>query len=153
MKKEIKAWVLIIFGLLTLLHLFPLSIHPTHSVSETIDSLLNTWILSHIHHQLFSDPFKIFRTNIFYPNPDTLSYSEHLFPQALLSLPVYYFFRNPILAYNVVFFLAFILNGYAMFLLVKYLTKNNFAGIACGMIFDLNTFNFNHITHLHILTA
>lgn len=153
MKKKIKAGVLILFVLLTFLHLIPLSIHPSNSVSETIDSLLNTWTLSHIHNQLFFNPLNIFHANIFYPHPNTLSYSEHLFPQALLSLPISYFFKNPILAYNFVFFLAYILNGYVMFVFVRYLTKNNVAGIACGIMFAFNTFSFNHISHLQILNA
>jgi hypothetical protein len=152
-KKGTSFWVLVLFVLLTFIHLFPLSLHPDRSVSETIDSLLNTWILSHVRHQFFSDPGNLFQANIFYPYSNTLTYSEHLLPQALLSLPVDFVSRNPILAYNCVFLLAYFLNGYVMFLFVRYLTKSQLAALACGIMFAFNTYNFNHISHLQLLYA
>ena len=152
-KKKTSFWVLVLFVLLTFIHLLPLSLHPSRSVSETIDSLLNTWILSHVRHQLFSDPGNLFQANIFFPYSNTLTYSEHLLPQALLSLPVALVSRNPILAYNVVFLLAYFLNGYVMFLFVRYLTKNQLAALACGLMFAFNAYNFNHISHLQLLYA
>ena len=146
-----KFIVVLIFLLLTFIHLLPLSLHPTNAVSETIDSLLNTWILAHGHHHFLTRPLQIFQANIFYPHPLTLAYSEHLFPQSLVSAPVRYLTNNPILAYNFVFYLAYVLNGLSMFLLVRYLTKNDLIGVFCGMMFTFNAFNMNHITHLQLL--
>ncbi len=146
-----KILVILFFLLLTFIHLLPLSLHPTHAVSETIDSLLNTWILSHGHHHFFTRPLQIFHANIFYPHPLTLTYSEHLFPQALVSAPIQYLTNNPILAYNFVFYLAYVLNGLAMFLLVRYLTKNDLIGVICGIMFTFNAYNMNHISHLQLL--
>lgn len=153
LKNRFTFVVIALFVLLTFIHLLPLSLHPSRSVSETIDSLLNTWILSHVRHKSFSHPLKLFEANIFYPHPNTLTYSEHLLPQALISLPVDFIFRNPILAYNFVFLLAYFLNGYVMFLFVRHLTKSHLAGIACGIMFAFNTYNFNHISHLQLLHA
>ncbi len=146
-----KILVILVFLLLTFIHLLPLSLHPSCAVSETIDSLLNAWILSHGHHHFFTHPLQIFHANIFYPHPLTLTYSEHLFPQALVSAPIQYLTNNPILAYNFVFYLAYVLNGFSMFLLVRYLTKNDLIGVICGIMFTFNAFNMNHITHLQLL--
>jgi len=151
LKNKVIFLVLLLFLLLTFIHLLPLSLHPTYAVSDTIDTLLNTWILSHGHHHFFARPLRIFQANIFYPHPHTLTYSEHLFPQALLSAPIQLLTKNPILAYNFAFYLAYLLNGFSMYLLVRYLTKNDLVGIICGIMFAFNTFNMNHITHLQLL--
>lgn len=151
LKNKVIFFVLLLFLLLTFIHLLPLSLHPTNSVTHTGDPLLNTWIISHVHHQLFSHPLKLFQANIFYPYSQTLAYSETLFPQSLISAPIQYLTKNPILAYNFVFYLAYLLNGFSMFLLVRHLTKNHVIGIACGVMFAFNTFNFDHITHLQLL--
>ncbi len=153
LKNKIIFLFLLFLILLTFIHFLPLSLHPINAMPGTIDCLLNTWILSHVHHQLFSRPLQIFEANIFYPHPQTLTYSESLFPQAIFSIPIYYLSKNPILAYNFVFFLAYLLNGISMFLLVRYLTKNNVIGMACGIMFAFNAFNFNHMTHLQLLYA
>lgn len=152
-KRKPVICVCMLFVLLTFIHLLPLPLHPSRSVSETIDSLLNTWIISHVHSRLFSNPLELFQANIFHPHPNTLTYSEHLLPQALLALPVALILKNPILAYNVVFLLAFFLNGFIMYLFIRYLTKSELAGIACGIMFAFNTYNFNHISHLQMLYA
>ena len=154
MKKDakIKLAALFLFAFFTFIQIFPLSIHPTNSLNDTGDCLLNTWIISWVQEHLFKNPLKLFDANIFYPLSNTLSFSEHLFPQAILSLPVYYVSKNPVLVYNFVFFFSCLLSAYAMFLLVRYLTKNNLAGIACGFIFTFNNFQMNHITHLQLFS-
>jgi hypothetical protein len=152
-KKGTSFWVLVLFVLLTFIHLLPLSLHPDRSVSEMGDSLLNTWILSHVRHKLFTDPLHLFQANIFYPHINSLTYSEHLLPQALISLPVDLVFKNPILAYNFVFLLAYFLNGYVMYFFIRYLTKNGFAAIASGVMFAFSTYSFDHVSHLQLLHA
>ena len=49
--------------------------------------------------------------NIFYPEPLTLAYSEHLFAQAVQILPVYALTGNIILSYNLLFLSTFVLVG------------------------------------------
>lgn len=152
-EKKIKAGILLFFALVTLLQLYPLSINPKNSVHDLGDPLLNTWIISWIQQHLFKNPLRLFDANIFYPLSNTLSFSEHLFPQAVLSLPVYFVTKNPILTYNFVFLLSFVLNAYAMFLLVRHLTKNDIAGVAGGIVFAFNTYPLSHLPHLQLLSS
>jgi len=155
MKKEvkIKAGTLLLFSLITLIQIFPLSLNLKDSVNGTRDCLLNTWILSWVNQHIFSTPLELFDANTFYPHQNTLSFSEHMLPQSLLSFPIYYISRNPVMTYNVVFFLSYLFGAYAMFLLVRYLTKNNTAGIICGIIFAFNTYQIQHITHIQLLSS
>ena len=47
--------------------------------------------------------------------------------------PAYLLTGNPIIAYNMVFFLAFIFSGLTMFLLVHHWTRNFWASSALGV--------------------
>lgn len=154
MKKEIKIslFILCLFILLSLFHLYPLSFHPFDGLHDPGDPLLNTWILYSVQKNLFTNPLNLFDGNIFHPLSNTLSLSEHLFPQALISLPFRLIWNNPIFTYNVIFFLSFVLNALAMFLLVKSLTQNSMAGFVCGIMYAFNTYTLNHIPHLQLIS-
>lgn len=150
---KLKTAVIFLFVLLIFVHFIPLSIHPLDALTDTEDCVLNAWIPVWVQQQLFDRPFNLFDANIFYPHTNTLSYSEHLFPQAIFSLPIYLVTKNPVAVYNFIFFFFILLNGFGMFLLTKHLTKNNFIGIACGMMFAFNTYQINQITHLQLICS
>ncbi len=146
--------VLVLFVALTFLMTYPLILNPVTKVRSPGDTLLNTWVVSWDVHKILSLDFKhFFDANIFYPYKRTLAYSEHLFPQALLALPVLVASGNPLLAYNVLFFFAFITSGFGMYLLARHLTGNSLAALIAGMIYAFPPFMVSHEVHLQVLTA
>jgi hypothetical protein len=146
--------ILLFFTLITLGLTHPLVFNITHAIpGDWGDPLLNTWILAWDIHKITSNPMGFWDANIFYPHSNTLAYSEHLFASALLALPIMVIAKNPILAYNFVFFLSFILSGFGMYLLVYYLTRNRWAGLIAGTIFAFTPYRFSHLGHLQILTT
>ncbi len=150
---RITAGVLLFFAAVTVFQLWPLPLDPGRSLYETIDSVLNAWTMTQIQQNLLTRPTDLYHGNIFFPSTRTLRFSELLLPQSLLSLPVYYLTQNPLLAYNLVLFLCYYLNAYAMFLLVRYLTGRNFSGVVAGLIFAFSTYQIQHITHLQLLSS
>ncbi len=148
-----KITALAVFAVSFFFQTYPLGLHPARGLNDTQDCLLNTWILERDHQQILKNPLKLFETNAFYPNVKTLSYSEHMLPLALLSWPVSAATGNPVLGYNFVFFLCCLLNAYAMFLLVKYLTNDPASGIAAGLIFAFSATLMQQIAHLQLLAA
>ncbi len=150
---KIKFAAFFLFTVLTFLHLSPLSFHPSNRLNAMMDGFLNTWIITWVQSHFFSDPVNLFNADVFYPHSNTLSFSEHLFPQAIISLPLYVIFNNPILTYNFLLLLSYILIAYCMFLFIRYLTQSDIAGIACGIMFAFNTFHMHHITHLQLLSS
>jgi len=64
---KVKLAVLVCFSLATFIHLLPPSLHPTDSVWEPIDSILNTWIISWVHQNMLKNPLSIFEANVFSP--------------------------------------------------------------------------------------
>ena len=152
-----RSQTLIVFGLfviLTLAMTYPLVLHLGSSVRDPGDPLLNTWILAWNNRQMAG--FHLagwFDANIYYPNRNTLAYSEHLFSQALVSLPVNLLTGNPILAYNLVLLFGFVTSGLGMYLLARRLSGHVLGSIAAGIIFAFSPFMMAHLPHLQVITA
>jgi hypothetical protein len=147
-----RIFVLFFFCILTVMFTWPVSLHMETAVKDSGDPLLNTWILAWDVHQLLTSPCELFEANIFYPHKSTLAYSEHLFANSLIALPVIAITGKPILGYNTVFLLSFVIAGFGMYCLVLYLTGSRFAGIVSGMIFAFCPYRFDHLGHLQLLT-
>jgi hypothetical protein len=124
------------------------------------DSLLNGYILSwgekHLVAFLGGD-FGAFgrwwQANIFYPAPYALAYSEHLFTEVVMALPVWLATHNVILAYNVVFLASMALSGLGMFLLVRELTDSPAAGFLAGLAFAFLPYRLSQIPHVQVMTS
>jgi hypothetical protein len=146
--------VLGLFVVLTLAMTYPLVWHLGSSVRDMGDPLLNTWILAWNNRQMAG--FHLdgwFDANIYYPNRNTLALSEHLFSQALVSLPVNLLTGNPILAYNLVLLFGFVTSGLGMYLLARRLSGHLLGSIAAGIIFAFSPFMMAHLPHLQVITA
>ncbi|MBE7552994.1 MAG: hypothetical protein HS126_18130 [Anaerolineales bacterium] len=149
----INLTVLTVYTLCTLVLTHPLLFNLTTAVPNDIgDPLLNTWILAWDSHALLTDPLNLFNANIFYPLPNTLAYSEHLFSTALLALPLQLISAEPIAAYNLSLLLTFPLAAFGMFLLALRLTRQRSAAFIAGLIFAFAPYRFAAIAHLQLLT-
>lgn len=140
------------FGLLTLLMVYPLTLHLAEALQDTSDALLNLLIINRQVHQLLTSPLQLFDTNIFYPYPNTLAYSEILFPSVLLSVPVFVLTGNAILTYNLMFLLSFILSAFGLYLLAYRLSGNRYAALIAGLVFAFSPYRAAHLSQLPLLT-
>ncbi len=124
------------------------------------DPVLNCWILQwgadHWLRFLGGD-FGAFRgyfdANIFYPEPLTLAYSEHLTAQVLQILPVYAATGNIVLSYNLLFLSTFVLSGLGTFLLVRELTGSARAGFVAGLLYAFAPYRIGQFSHLQVLSS
>jgi hypothetical protein len=124
------------------------------------DSLLNAWILAWDADRLLrflgGDIGAIrnfWNANIFYPEPLTLAYSEHLFAQAVQILPIYALTGNIILCYNLLFLSSFVLSGLGMFLLVRDITGSARAGLIAGLIYAFAPYRVPQFSHLQVISS
>lgn len=150
MRKHLTAALL--FLVLTLILTNPLVLHLWDAVQDKQDGLLNTWILAWVGHALIADPANLFNTNIFYPYPDTLAFSEILLPAGLFALPITLATNNPILGYNLALLAMLWLDAFAMYLFVYELTRRAEAGWIAGAIFAFNPFNLGNLAQLQLLS-
>jgi hypothetical protein len=124
------------------------------------DSLLNGYILSwgekHLVAFLGGDLGAFSRwwqANIFHPAPYALAYSEHLFTEVVMALPVWLATHNVILAYNVVFLASMALSGLGMFLLVRELTGSAVAAFLAGLAFAFLPYRLSQIPHVQVMSS
>src|SRR5512145_857050 len=102
---DAAAWAY--FLLASLYFTWPLLPRMTTALSSSPDSLLNAWALGWSFHILPRNPLALFDANIFFPRPDTLAYSEHLFGITVLVWPVFAATGNLPLTYNVALLASF----------------------------------------------
>lgn len=146
--------ILTVFTLLACVWLFPLPLHFSDGLLEAQsgDPLLQIWVVQWNIHKLTTSLANYFDANIFYPYPNTFAFHDHLFALGVLGLPVYLVTHNPILTYNVLFMLSFILSAYGMYLLCRELTGNSAAAFIAGGIFGFLPYRFAHLDHLNLLS-
>lgn len=150
MRKHLTA--ALILSVLALVLTNPLALQLWHSVQDKQDALLNTWITAWVGHALVTDPLNLFNSNIFYPYPNTLAFSEILLPPSLLALALTFATHNPIFGYNVSLLAMLWLDAFGMYLLVYDLTKRAEAGWVAGAIYAFNSFNLGNLAQLQLLT-
>src|SRR3982074_1976947 len=99
------------------------------TVHDDGDPLLNAWALAGVAHQLPRAPARLFDANIFYPERNTLAFSEMLLVPGTIAAPLHWLGVGPILLSTLVFLSGFALSGVGVALLVRRLTGSIGAAI------------------------
>jgi hypothetical protein len=148
-----RAASLVLFVLLAVVHTWPLASAPaTLSRNDTGDTVLHEWTLAWVAHQAVRDPLHLFDANIFYPDRNTLAYSDHLFVQAVMTAPIFWAGGSPVLAYNLLVILGLALTGWTTSLVVQRWTGSWLAGTLSGSLMAFNAFTltrFAQVQDLH----
>jgi len=143
---------LALFIVLAVVHTWPLASDPAHlSRNENGDTLLNTWIVAWVIHQAPRAPLQLFNANIFYPDPNTLAYSEALLVQSAMGAPLVWAGASPVLTYNILLIAGFALTGWAACLVLVRWTGDWWAGLAGGLVFGFNAHTLTRMPHLQAL--
>ncbi len=133
--KHLYVKVFLVFLIITLIMYWPITLNITSHVingyGDVHQSLFNLWWVPYALFTLHQSPY--FTHFLYYPIGANLA-TQTLSPiAALLVSPIYA--ASAALAYNVLFFSSFALSGLFMFMLAKYITKNDYAAFIAGMIF------------------
>src|SRR4030095_10947434 len=119
MTARANAWAATaLYAALTFLLAYPLSVTANRTLpADDPDGHLFMWTLAWDTHAFAHQPLSIFDANIFYPNRDSLAYSENLIGSALFAAPVLWLTANPVLAVNLVSLLSCVLCGLGAYVL------------------------------------
>ena len=109
------------------------------------DARLIIWTLAWDNHASLNG-LPLFESNIYHPAANSLSYNDHLFGISLFTLPIYAATKNPVLAYNLVWLLSFLLSGLAMHALLVRYVRSDLGAFAGSLVF---TFSFYKMLHGH----
>jgi len=148
--RRFLAASLVLFSLLTAIMTYPQILHMRDGVHDDGDPMMVTWVLAWVAHQLPRAPAHLFDANIFYPERNTLAYSETLIVPGLAAAPLFWLGLGPILVYNIVFLAGFALSGVGVALLVRRLTGHTGAAILAGIVFAFPPYRIDHYAHLQL---
>ncbi len=123
------------------------------SRNDNADTMLNEWAVAWVAHALASDPLHLFDGNIFHPSDSTLAYSEPLIVPALLGAPLLWLGASPVLTYNILLVVGFVLTALAMRALVVRWTGDQWAGLVAGALFAFNAHLMTRLPHLQAVHA
>ena len=140
---------LCLFLFFAVVHTWPLASNPNGlSRNDTQDTTLHEWILAWDAHALVTDPLNLFNANMFYPERDTLAYSDHLIVQALVGAPFLWAGASPVLTYNLVLIMGLAVTGWATCLVVAKWTGSRFAGLLSGSLMAFNAMTLTRLPQI-----
>ena len=103
------------------------------------------WTLAWVSRALLTGA-NLFDANMFYPATESLGWAEHHAGIAVFALPIYELTGNPVLAYWLLWLIAFPLNALAMYALAGRLTGDRVAAFGAGLVYG---FCFLRMHHAH----
>jgi hypothetical protein len=121
----------------------------THAADHT-DVYFNMWRISWVAHALRSAPSTLFDGNIYYPEPNTLAFSDAMLVEGLIGAPLLWAGVRPVLVHNSLLLGAVIASAVGVFVLVERLTRNRAAAVIAGIIFAFAPYRFEHDMHLEL---
>jgi hypothetical protein len=156
---QINLTVVFLYFLFTLIFTFPLIRHLSTSTPMADgqgDQFQSMWMFWWFKTALFNLKTSPFFTNfLFYPHGSSLIYHMPIF-LGLLSIPFQYLFgalAGLIIGFNLLLMFTFILSGFGVFLLTRYLIKNPIAAFICGLIFAFSSYRLSNLNHLNLLST
>ena len=144
--------LLALFFGLAVLHTWPLASDLSGlSRLDNDDAGLNVFVVSWVAHILPRQPLALFDAPMFFPEPRTLAYSEHMFVPSLMGAPLLWAGVAPATVYNLLVLAGFVLSGWVMALVVRRWTGSTRAGITAGMLYAFNAHLLTRLVHLQAL--
>ena len=139
---------------LTLVLLLPLPLHIASAVPSPLgDQLIVMGFMAWETQVLPSSPTQTFEMPILFPARHALAFSEHLLGALPFAWPVIRLTENPVLAYNLILLLSFVLCAVFMRLLVFELTNHSEASFLAGLLYAFTHYRLQNLPHLQLLLS
>jgi len=121
--------------------------------SDLGDPLLSTFILAWDADRLAHGLVGLWNAPFYFPWHDTLALSEHLLGIGILTAPVQWVTRSPVVVYNIAFLLSYVLAGVGMYGLTLSLWKRRDAAVIAALAFAFAPHRAMHLGHLQVLMS
>ncbi|MCX6793781.1 MAG: hypothetical protein NTY06_01615 [Candidatus Gottesmanbacteria bacterium] len=152
MKKFFIVFTVFCIGV-TLAIFLPFSRTIDHTLPNAVDPVFYAWNLSHNTQSALHGFKNLLDTNIFYPEGNTLAFSDTLYAQTLFTAPIIILTKNPVLAENLYVLMTFPLAAIAMFLLAYYLTGHALASGIAGIFYAFSIPRLSQIGHIPAVSS
>lgn len=124
-----------------------------NTVKDHCDPMFQAWTIAWDLHAIGDNPWNLFNANIYYPNEDTLAYSDHQVSTALMAAPLMAITGNPIQTANYMLIFNFFLSALGAYLLANALTHNRIGSFVAGFTFAFAAPRLAQVGHLQLSTA
>ena len=153
--RRLRRWLLVagFFTTLSIINAFPVAQAPHATIGQHGDAFFSVWRLAWVAHQVRVAPSRLFDGNIFYPEGNTLAYSDAMLLPALAVAPAAWAGISPLLVYNLTLLASFVLSGMTAYALVRRLTGSEPAGLLGGIVFAFSPHRLEHFDHLELQFA
>src|SRR3990167_2483739 len=134
---KINVVVFIVLTFVTIFITWPLVLNLNSLIIDRFDGLLITWIYNWIAHTITAGPSgwgNLFQANIFFPYHNTLAFADLFLSGGIISIPVLFLAREPLLAFNVNFLLGFLFSGFSLYLLLEKLSGNRKISLSLSIL-------------------
>jgi hypothetical protein len=125
---------LFIFFVLSIFITYPLILNMNDSITGYGDDFYPAFAQNWVIHSLTTDPQNLFNANNFYPQKNTLAYSDPFITSALISAVPVRISGEPIMAVNFNLILSIALLGFGVFILSFYITGEFLPSIIAGIL-------------------
>jgi len=156
---KLNIAVIFLYLLFTFIFTFPLFLHIstfTPMADGQGDQFQYIWMFWWLKTALFNLKTNPLYTNfVYYPCGTSLIYHMPIF-LSLLALPFQYLFGSPanlIIGYNLILVFTFVLSGFGVYLLIKYLVKDPVTAFICGLLFAFCPYRLWHLNHINLLST
>lgn len=119
-------------------------------VPDFDDSYFSIWRLAWVAHQLGTHPTALFDANVFYPETNTLAYSDAMLLLGVAATPILWAGVPPEVVHNWLIIAAMAASASAMYMLARRLTGDSAAALLAAVVFAFAPFRFAHIGHLEL---
>ena len=121
------------------------------AVFNTIDPLLQAFVLGWDWHSFMTGLFGVFDAPIFHPERRTLAYMDHMLGEAFISGPVAWVSGSLPAAYNTLVLLSFVASGWAAYRLSRWLGGSRAGAFLCGFLFAFGAYRMSNLGNLNQL--
>jgi hypothetical protein len=118
---------------------------------DNADGQFSIWNVAWVARAIVMSPTHLFDANIFYPNRDTLAYSESNLGAGVLASPVYWATKNPFAAHNVAVLFAFFISSVGMYYLVRHLAGDPRAAFVSAIAYAFCPYIYARTSHIQLL--
>lgn len=133
---------------------WPLTLHLGSDIGKDLgDPLLQAWQVAWIGHALLDQPLDLWQANTFWPNADTLAFSDALVGYSPAALVAQMSPHAALVVYNLLFVVAYGLAFLGAYLLARELGVGWIGAAATGAAFAYAPWKLAQNGHLHVLSS
>src|SRR3954471_8406459 len=151
-RRELVSCCLLAVALALALH-WPLPLHLGRDIAQDLgDPLVQAWQVAWDGHALTTQPLELFQANMFWPEHDSLAFSDALVgyaPAGLVGEGVH----AAVARYDLLFLFAYALCFAGAYLLARELGANQAGAAVAGVAFAYAPWRLEQEGHLHIISS